>query len=229
MSRRAFAEKYAAVWQKRAKNAGMLTEAQYNAILADLIAIRGNGGPFNRRHYPLFNKYDVLTSGKVNKIIRKKTLKEVVHETELYDVIHNIHTSQGHCGRDKTWKLIKDKFANIPRMALSLYLETSRTCEEKRRRQSLVPLPLQSSRATWQNVHRSIWLTGAVSGRLDSPTRILNYQDHLSKFVVLRPLRTKSAEEVAFNLVDFCLFGAPNVIQVRRTMVHCLALSNVAW
>lgn len=43
---------------------------------------------------------------------------------------------------------------------------------------------------------------------------ILNYQDHLTKFVCLRPLKTKTAEEVAYHLVDiFCDKGAPHILQ----------------
>ena len=43
---------------------------------------------------------------------------------------------------------------------------------------------------------------------------ILNYQDHLTKMVVLRPLKTKTAEEVAYHLVDFfCDKGSPHVLQ----------------
>ena len=40
------------------------------------------------------------------------------------------------------------------------------------------------------------------------------YQDHLTKFCLLRALSTKRAEEVAFNLVDiFTIFGAPSILQ----------------
>uniref|UniRef100_A0A2S2QZI3 KRAB-A domain-containing protein 2 n=1 Tax=Sipha flava TaxID=143950 RepID=A0A2S2QZI3_9HEMI len=39
---------------------------------------------------------------------------------------------------------------------------------------------------------------------------ILNYQNHLTKFVLLRPLQTKRAEEVASHVLDiFLTFGAP--------------------
>lgn len=42
---------------------------------------------------------------------------------------------------------------------------------------------------------------------------IMVYQDHLTKFVILRPLKFKRAEEVAYNLLDiFTLFGAPNIL-----------------
>ena len=43
---------------------------------------------------------------------------------------------------------------------------------------------------------------------------ILNYQDHLTKFVILRPMQTKTAEEVTHILLDiFCILGAPSVLQ----------------
>ena len=43
---------------------------------------------------------------------------------------------------------------------------------------------------------------------------LMVYQDHLTKFIVLRPLRHKSAQEVVDNLVEiFCLLGAPHILQ----------------
>jgi len=42
---------------------------------------------------------------------------------------------------------------------------------------------------------------------------LLVYQDHLTKFVVLKPLTSKRADEVAYNLLDiFLLFGAPSIL-----------------
>ena len=40
--------------------------------------------------------------------------------------------------------------------------------------------------------------------------RIMNYQDHLTKFCVLRPLTSKRASEVAYQMLDIVLLvGAP--------------------
>ena len=40
------------------------------------------------------------------------------------------------------------------------------------------------------------------------------YQDHHTKFVMLRPLRRKSAQEVVDILLDvFCLLGPPHILQ----------------
>jgi hypothetical protein len=45
-------------------------------------------------------------------------------------------------------------------------------------------------------------------------SRIMVYQDHLTKFIVLRPLTSKPAAEVAYQLLDiFLLLGAPQILQ----------------
>ena len=57
---------------------------------------------------------------------------------------------------------------------------------------------------------------------------ILNYQDHLTKLIILRPLRRKTAQEVAYHLLDiFCLMGAPNIIQVCKAVAtNCHSTMN---
>jgi len=40
------------------------------------------------------------------------------------------------------------------------------------------------------------------------------YQDHVTKFVQIRALKTKRVEEVAKHIIDiFCIFGAPIILQ----------------
>jgi hypothetical protein len=42
----------------------------------------------------------------------------------------------------------------------------------------------------------------------------MNYQDNLTNFTILRPLKSKTAEEVAYQLMDiFCTVGAPFILQ----------------
>lgn len=42
---------------------------------------------------------------------------------------------------------------------------------------------------------------------------IMNYQDHLTKFVTLKPLKTKRAEEIAYILMKiYTTFGAPAIL-----------------
>lgn len=43
----------------------------------------------------------------------------------------------------------------------------------------------------------------------------MNYQNHLTKFVVLKPLTSKRAEEIAHNLLDiYTTFGAPVILHI---------------
>ena len=43
---------------------------------------------------------------------------------------------------------------------------------------------------------------------------IMDYQDHWTKFTIHRPLKSKTAEEVAYQLMDiYCMFGAPFILQ----------------
>lgn len=42
---------------------------------------------------------------------------------------------------------------------------------------------------------------------------ILVYQDHLTKYILLHPLKHKRAEEVAYILLDIFTFGAPTILQ----------------
>ena len=47
------------------------------------------------------------------------------------------------------------------------------------------------------------------------------YQDHLTKFCVLRFLTSKHAAKVAYQLMDvFLLFGAPTILQSDNGSVY---------
>ena len=51
---------------------------------------------------------------------------------------------------------------------------------------------------------------------------ILVYQDHLTMFVVSRPLQTKRPEEVTTELLDiFLFFGAPCILQSNNGRELC--------
>lgn len=51
---------------------------------------------------------------------------------------------------------------------------------------------------------------------------ILTYQDHLTKYVVLRPLKSKKAEEVTKTILKIFLdFGAPSILQSDNGKEFC--------
>ncbi|KAJ8882186.1 hypothetical protein PR048_018674 [Dryococelus australis] len=56
---------------------------------------------------------------------------------------------------------------------------------------------------------------------------ILKYQDHLTKFVVFQPLKTKTAVEVADIILDiFCLLGTPNILHSENGREFCNKISS---
>lgn len=50
---------------------------------------------------------------------------------------------------------------------------------------------------------------------------VLVYQDYLTKFTQLRPLKSKSSIELSTTLMDiFCIFGPPLVLQSSADLHH---------
>ncbi|XP_023211185.1 KRAB-A domain-containing protein 2-like [Centruroides sculpturatus] len=81
-----------------------------------------------------------------------------------------------------------------------------------------------------------------MSNRSDRPTVIqgwrsqviMIYQDHLTKFVQLRPLKTKTAEEVAYHLLQiFLTFGSSAILQSdndsSRKASHSQTQGSAEW
>lgn len=53
---------------------------------------------------------------------------------------------------------------------------------------------------------------------------IMEYQDHLTNFVVLRPLKSNTADEVCEIIINiFTLLGAPCILQSRNEIIESLA------
>lgn len=63
------------------------------------------------------------------------------------------------------------------------------------------------------NSRARIDLIGKQSQNYNNYRYIMNYQDQLTKFVILKPLKTKQAEEITLNPIDiYTTFGAPAIL-----------------
>ncbi|XP_050303513.1 SCAN domain-containing protein 3-like [Anthonomus grandis grandis] len=108
---------------------------------------------------------------------------------------------------------LKRKYCNITRQIIEVYLLLCKECQLKKKvqRKGLVVKPILTNE---MNSRCQVDLIDMQSEPDQDFRFILNYQDHLTKFTVLRALKTKTAEEVAYHLLDiFCLFGAPMILQ----------------
>ena len=132
--------------------------------------------------------------------LKKKNSDQIFVYAELFAVINNIHLAEGHALRD-TEKEVSNKYTNIAREYIMMYLHLCETCQLKNSctRKSLVVKSIDSDN---MNSHCQVDLIDMQS-QPDGPYKhILNYQNHLTKMMVLRPLKFKTAEEVAYQLIN---------------------------
>ena len=129
----------------------------------------------------------------------------------MYSIVLRAHLNTGHGGREKMLKEVNKKYANVTRDVLNLFKEMCEECQLKKRKiasKGLVFKPLLSKDFNSRGQVDLVYMQSMRDGD------ILHYQDHLTKFAVLRPLTSKLAAEVGFQLLDiFLLFGAPHILQ----------------
>lgn len=171
------------------------------------------------RQYYILKKFSILLCGDVEKLVRKSTDPAsdpvyYAHMDDMYDIIKRAHIATGHGGRDKMLKVLSVKYANITTDAVDLFKSLCMECLKKRKRQAIkgvVVRPILSRDYGSRGQVDLIDMQSMTSGQYKW---IMVYQDHLTKYCVLRPLSTKRAAEVAYQLMDiFLLFGAPQILQ----------------
>ncbi|CAF3478531.1 unnamed protein product [Rotaria sp. Silwood2] len=122
-------------------------------------------------------------------------IKYYIPYEEIFDTIQNIHVTLGH--------------------RMTLFISGCHECKLKRTKpknsSKLVLRPIISNDFNARGQVDLIDMQSCPDGHFKF---ILNYQDHFTKFCILRPLKTKTAVEVAFHLLDiFTTFGAPIILQ----------------
>ena len=119
----------------------------------------------------------------------------------MFDSIHELHLSAGHGARDIMYEKTKKRYANITKELLQLYTNLCEDCQLKKKIviKSLVVKPLILNAV---NSRCQVDLIDMHS-QPDGDFRYnMNYQDHLTKFAVLRAPRTKRGEELAEHLTN---------------------------
>ncbi|CAF1096962.1 unnamed protein product [Didymodactylos carnosus] len=175
----------------------------------------------NEQEIALLKTYDVINVGGQQKLVKKINssedgiIKYYVSLDELFDVVQTAHVTIGHRGINNTLKEIKKKYANVTERQVKLFIsgchECKIKCSKPKNSSKLVVQPVISHDF---NARGQVDLIDMQSCP-DGPFKfILNYQDHFTKFCVSRPMKTKTAAEVAYHLLDiFTMFGAPVILQ----------------
>ena len=208
-----------------------ITNDRYNEIIERLEELDKN--PTMKRtdqDRQRLKRYCVKTSTLEGRTIKRLfspvTGKAYVDIESLYDTINNSHIEAGHVGRDKMVSALDD-YANITKDDINIYLSLCEICMKKRNKPSkgLVTHPIKSSKF---NARCQVDLIDFQSQPDGEYKFILNYQDHLTKYCIIRPLKTKEAKEVAGVIFSiFCDFGAPHILHsdngrefVNRVILH---------
>lgn len=195
-----------------------LSKSAYSEILEEMETAKSKKCYKSALDYQRLKRYDVLNVGAESKLIgpllkEDAKIKYFVSCDQLFDIIHNSHLSTGHGGRKKMLKDLNEKYKNVTVESIMLYLSLCRACQQntKGKRKNVV------GKSILANELHSRCLVDVIDLQMfpDNDYKfVLNYQDYLTNFVVLRPLKTKTSSEIAEYLLDiFALLGAPSVLQ----------------
>ncbi|KAK6181870.1 hypothetical protein SNE40_009648 [Patella caerulea] len=183
-------------------------------MIENIKAAAGAGGTKNRHGYYLLSKFEIMQCGDVEKLIKKRATQDedpvyYVCIEDTYDVVKRAHTATGHGGRDRMAKEVNKKYANITREALEIFKSYCQECQKKRKRPKTKGVVVRPILTKEFASRAQVDLIDMQSMAQNSFKWIMVYQDHLTKFVILRALTSKRAAEVAHNLLDiFLLVGA---------------------
>ncbi|XP_060857765.1 KRAB-A domain-containing protein 2-like [Metopolophium dirhodum] len=194
---------------KKDNHYNIITKDAYDSLLKEvedaISATKKTSAQYRR-----IKRFNVLEFGDTKKLVtRGEPVKYYLPMEDIFDVIDLSHIAVGHGGRDRLKVETSRKYANITTDMINIFLSLCETCQKKKKlgKKGLVSKPILH---TELNSRCQIDLIDMQSQPDAQFKFILNYQDHLTKFVLLRPLQTKRAEEVASHLLDiFLTFGAP--------------------
>ncbi|KAK7471693.1 hypothetical protein BaRGS_00035666 [Batillaria attramentaria] len=141
----------------------------------------------DRDVYHIKNSFAIVSIAGLDRIERKSSGKLMITQGRVQDVLQATHQATGHAGEKKTYAKLRESYDNIPLMA-----ECER-CQEKRKRKETVSGTVVRP-VLVSDLHQrgQVDLVDMQSMKDGSFAFILHYQEHLSKFHLLRPLQTKS-------------------------------------
>jgi hypothetical protein len=149
-------------------------------------------------HYRRLKGYDILNIGGEEKLTvplsaEKTEILYYVTFDELFNVIHEAQIAVGHGGRTRITRELNHKYKNVTVETIVTYLRLCEPCQKKQR-------TLKKGLVVTRILHNEINSQCQVNlidmqSNPDRDTKFtLVYQDHLTKFVLLRSLHSKKAD-----------------------------------
>ena len=183
-------------------NCASLWTLDYEQKVINVLKAGKGGKSLSRDSYHILKTYKLVTLGGVDKVAKKKYM---ANKDEVINLIRTVHCETGHGGERKTHKKLLDLYCNIPRNLVHEYIQHCERCVEKRKKSEtasgVVVKPLSAKDL---NERGQVDIIDMQTMRDGSYRFILHYMEYLTKFSQVRPLKTKTAEEVAQELL--CIF-----------------------
>lgn len=216
-TKKRFYEEVEKLIAKKAPNNQLFNRDAYYLLLANVKASKDKKTNKKPEDYRRLLRYDTVEIGNVQKLVVpiKNERDPIIYYTyieEVFDIIHESHLSIGHGGRNRMMAELKSKYKNITIELINTYLNLCEPCQKKMSipKKGLVVKPIKSNEF---NSRCQVDLIDMQSQADGDYKFIMVYQDHLTKFVQMRALKTKTAEEVAYHLLEvFTIFGAPCIL-----------------
>lgn len=190
---------------------------EYEKTLTDYQMAKENTKSKSGHQYRLLKRFSVIEVDGVRKLTLNKdnsdSIQYIVPVEHMFDKLLELHLATGHGCRDRMEREVNNKYAFITRKAIEIFLGLCETCQLKRKqaKKGLVVKPIVSKEF---NSRCQVDLVDMQSQPDGDKKYIMVYQDHLTKFVQIRALKTKTAEEVSRKLKKiFAIFGAPHILQ----------------
>lgn len=234
-NREKFEEKLAAITEKKGINAAYLSEEKYAKVVQEVKEATEKKVGRTKKDRDRIRKYSICTVNGQERLIEPPTggdIKYYVSNGEMYDALMEAHLAVSHGGKNRMLPILGRKYCNVSQEAVLLFLSLCGIClaKKKPKKRGIVVKPMVFEE---MNQRCQVDLIDMQSHPDGAYRFIFVYQDHLTKFVVLRPLERKTAEEVADNLLDvFCIFGAPSVLQSdngREFCNHLITEMTAKW
>ena len=149
--------------------------------------------------------------------------RKIISLEDIFDVIHSAHIACGHGGEKRTYYEIRNhrNIANITNEQIKLFISLCQICKRKKN------ILKKNNSSSSSRIISSSFGERAQIDLIDLSKNctkegykyILNYQDHLTKFVMLKPLKSKKTLEVNEAVLDiFTTLGAPQILQCDNGM-----------
>ncbi|XP_034245483.1 KRAB-A domain-containing protein 2-like [Thrips palmi] len=212
---------------RRLENSNYIRAEQYEKFIRETKEAKNNRSlSLSKRRLQRFAVCEV--DGVEHLIVPLKpgetNMKFFVKVEDLYDRIKTHHTAT-HKGRNRIVASCNLKYKNITQEAITIFLQLCPGClgKKKMKLRGLTVKPMVFNKFNDRCQIDLIDLQSALvecqpgdeqEVATDSYKWILVVQDHLTKYVHLRPLKSKKAVEVAHHVVEIFLdFGAPAILQ----------------